>query len=598
MMNANRRTFLLGTGVLGAGLASSGLVGASGTASQAGRIDPENPRFTVAVMPDTQYLFDADRGDSTPLDASLRYVLKTDENIVFLAHLGDLTEHGQPGELAQIGRSFEDLDRHRFPYSVLAGNHDIDSSTDDQRGPTPFLSTFGPKRAALSPAYRGSSKDGYNSYHIFRGGGRQWLLLALDWRPSASGIAWANSVINQHPDLPVILTIHEMVYAEADGQAQLSEFGQRVWRDLVADNDQIFLTLNGHFWPPGRTVLRNKAGNDVHLHITNYQDRYYGGSAMIRLYRFDLARGVIDVHTVSPWLLAKAPDLNELERQEIERTGDVDYFSVPIDFEQRFAGFAPVPVPPPRPARDMLLPGTIAYWRFDNAAAGTKVESVRDLSGQGNDLKLMTLGGGSLTYSTDFDRRQPSHASLQFTGSKNPPRGSYLQTVDSAPLNRMDFASGYTIEAFVKLPPDFKDGNHAWCGVFSRLGTGADAGKTGDDPSEPAVTLSLSDGAGFQWATFPLNTNSISTNWSHELQLDKWWHVAVVNDGTHTTMYVDGCPVVRNPRTSAAGLANPGTSWLLGGYAYDRTVEQGFHGWIGDVRVVARPLPVSDFMLG
>ncbi|WP_405067890.1 hypothetical protein OG558_41040 [Kribbella sp. NBC_01510] len=47
--------------------------------------------------------------------------------------------------------------------------------------------------------------------------------------------------------------------------------------------------------PPGRVVRQNAAGHDVHLHLTNYQDRYYGGSGMIRLYHFDLARNTIDV---------------------------------------------------------------------------------------------------------------------------------------------------------------------------------------------------------------------------------------------------------------------------------------------------------------
>ena len=63
---------------------------------------------------------------------------------------------------------------------------------------------------------------------------------------------------------------------------------------------------------------------------------------MIRLYRFDLDRNTIDVETVSPWILGRAAKgLNELERQEIELTGDADRFTVDIDFAERFAGFAP-----------------------------------------------------------------------------------------------------------------------------------------------------------------------------------------------------------------------------------------------------------------
>jgi len=35
-------------------------------------------------------------------------------------------------------------------------------------------------------------------------------VLALDWRLSAAGFAWANGVIRQYPALPVILTTHEL----------------------------------------------------------------------------------------------------------------------------------------------------------------------------------------------------------------------------------------------------------------------------------------------------------------------------------------------------------------------------------------------------
>jgi len=44
-----------------------------------------------------------------------------------------------------------------------------------------------------------------------------------------------------------------------------------------------------------------------------------------------------------------------------------------IDFEERFAGFLPVPVRAARPASKVLVPGTLAYWRFDNGGAdGTR----------------------------------------------------------------------------------------------------------------------------------------------------------------------------------------------------------------------------------
>ncbi|NUS83419.1 MAG: Tat pathway signal sequence domain protein [Streptomyces sp.] len=609
-----RRTFLRTTGLVGAGVAITGLeatpAGAAEPAAEqapAWRPDADSPRFTVAVMPDTQYLFDGESIHPAPVEASFRYLLSRarEENIVFLSHLGDLTEHGQPAEFGPIGRAFRLLDERGAAYSVVAGNHDLDSRTDDQRGRTPYLDTFGPRRFSSSPSFRGASPDGYSTYHTFRAAGREWLVLALDWRPSAKGIAWARDVIAQHPRTPLLLTTHELVYADHEGEeARFSDHGQWLWDELIADHDQIFLTLNGHYWPPARTVRKNTAGHDVHLHITNYQDRYYGGAGMIRLYRFDLARNTIDVQTLSPWILGRADDeRGELERGEIERTGPQDYFSVPIDFERRFAGFAPVAPRPARPASRMVIPGTVAYWRFDQGDRnGAPVEdSVRitDHSGRGNHLTKVTVDGSpadALTWSDEYHPDQPGHGSLAFHGDKPPLRGAYLRTADGAPLNGATFRSGYTVEAFLKLPADWDSGHSAWSALLSRRGRSGDAGKTGGDTDEPVVTLSLSDGHALQWAVYPQNQDGAVTNWSHELPLNTWWHAAVVNDGRHTTMYVDGCPVARNPSTVATGLATLGLPWLLGGYEYGGKIDQVMNGWIGDVRVVDRALAVRDFM--
>ncbi|MFF4029305.1 LamG-like jellyroll fold domain-containing protein [Streptomyces sviceus] len=590
---AARRSFLRATALLGAaataGVALPTVAEAASGASW--RPDPESRRFTLAVMPDTQYLFDGPSIDKAPVEASLRYLLEhgKDENIVFLSHLGDLTQNGAAPEFAAIGDAFRLLDRRGVGYSVLAGNHDVKSSTTDQRGATPYLDVFGPDRFKGHRTFGGASADGYNTYHLFRAAGREWMVLALDWRLSDQGYAWAESVLAAHPKTPVILTTHELV-VEDDS---LSDYGRQLWDQLIKDHDQIFLTLNGHYWPAGRATRTNTAGNDVHLHLTNYQNRYFGGAAMIRLYRFDLDRGVIDVETVSPWILGRAKKgLNELERQEIELSGDADRFSVDIDFEKRFSGFDPVPARAARPASKMLIPGTAAYWRFDSAVSGT----VRDQSGKGNDLTVVSVGGGSLGWSADHHPDQPGHGSLEFQGYKSPLKGAYLQTVDKAPINSAVFKDGYTIEVFYRMPADWDPDHNAWAGLVSRRGTGGAAGKTGDDPDEPLATLSLSNDREPQWAMRPLNQQGIATNWGQETPLETWWHLAVVNDGRHTTLYVQGCPVVRNPKASAVGITSVGLPWLVGGYTYADKIDQIFHGRLGDVRIVSRALPVSSFM--
>jgi len=629
-----RRGFLRAAGLAGAGAAAIGVAGAeqadaavtSGTTGANARWNPdsESQQFTLAVMPDTQFLYWGAQGsvNPEPQEASFRYIIEnssTADNIVFMAHLGDLTEDGEASSFQYVNKTFDTLDSQGVAYSVLAGNHDV--SGYDTRGATPYLDTMGPQRFRKSPTFAGSDPTGYNTAHIFRAAGRDWLLLAMDWRTSSGGFDWANEFIKAHPKLPVILTTHEIltpvyddnVYpyqaGDPDNDAELSSYGQTVWDSLIDANDQIFLTLNGHYWPPGRVTQPNAAGNDVYLHVTNYQNRYFGGGGMIRLYHFDLARGAIDVETISPWILDEpAEKRNVLAAQEARLTTEVDYFSIQIDFEQRFSGFDPIPSRPARPAKDMLIPGTLAYWRFDAGGAnGTPVTSsqpIKDLSGHGNDLTtLVTVPGSAsdvLTWSDEYHPDQPGHGSLYFDGSGNPVSGAYLTTGAKAPLNTETFTSGYTIETFVKIPLDWNSDDNSWMAVLSRWGESGQAGKSGGDtdPDEPICTFSFSDDREPQWNVYPLNLTYPTTNWGQGLPEDTWWHVAVVNDGKRTQLYIEGCPTVDNASLLVStGITQLALPWALGGYQYDGAINQIFHGYVGDVRIVNRALRVDEFML-
>jgi hypothetical protein len=52
----------------------------------------------------------------------------------------------------------------------------------------------------------------------------------------------------------------------------------------------------------------------------------------------------------------------------------------------------------------VLIPGTVAYWRFDQP------DFHRDLSGNGNDLKQT----GTLDLTKEHHENQPAHGSLYF----------------------------------------------------------------------------------------------------------------------------------------------------------------------------------------
>lgn len=251
-----------------------------------------------------------------------------------------------------------------------------------------------------------------------------------------------------------------------------------------------------------------------------------------------------------------------------------------------------------------VIEGTVAYWSFDGEETpdGEPLAAedivVVDLSGSGNDLYRMDMENGEpehLIWSDEHAEDMPSMGSIRILGNNDTQIGAYLITAEDAPLNLLTFEDGYTVEAFVKMPEDWSPETNRWTGILGRRGTGGDAGKTETDLAEPVGHLAVSNFPEFQWAVWPTNLEGIQTNWSDQLVLGEWYHVAIVNDGDVTLMYVNGEEVLRNPDPGQIGITTVELPWTIGSTHYDN-VPNTFNGWIGDIRIVARALSVDEFL--
>jgi hypothetical protein len=69
-----------------------------------------------------------------------------------------------------------------------------------------------------------------------------------------------------------------------------------------------------------------------------------------------------------------------------------------------------------------------------------------------------------------------------------------------------------------------------------------------------------------------------------------------VNDGRRTVIWVNGSKIARNPAAPSRGIATLGRPFVIGATSYDLKYDQGFYGWIGDVRITGRPLTPDRFM--
>lgn len=625
--------------------------------------------FALAVLPDTQFYsryattdenlqFQRKYG-STPYIAQTKWIADnaTSLRIPFTIHLGDVVDQqGKPLQWQVADSAMKVLESAKMPYSILAGNHDVISdvdyvdassqsaNTDAQRNlaKEPYLQAFPTTRAQQQSTFGGRDPSGFHEYHVFNVDGNAFMVLSMSWRASDAAIAWARGVLAKHPTLPTILATHQLLNIAADGVSPLEvPYGLMLWDKLIRDNDQIFMTLNGHYHGGARLTKTNDFGNAVEEMVVDYQMAYMGGNGLMRLYEFDLTNNKIKVLSFSPWVTQKPTDtLNEFDVAVLK---DANHqFEIAIDFKKRFARFNPnfaLPAAGNAPINERakaalltnftepassvrkaaanpsdypVVASTVAHWRFFGGADGGVVpvgQVIQDETGA-NPIARQPLaqGGaaqeGDLTWSSDHHYLSAAPGSVRFSNSVNSPlRMSSFATDANAPLNGLGFSAGYTVEAFLKIPASWTAANNAWMNIMEREGrrgdvSGIDASADGD---ESALIFAISSLREVQWEVTPSTpgTRSPAANFSGEIVTERWIHVAIVNDPAQnsTIMYVEGAPILRNAsNTNGIAFTSGSDRMIIGGGVYADAPSNGFLGSIGEIRICSEPLSADKWL--
>ncbi|MEE6282317.1 metallophosphoesterase [Georgenia sp. MJ170] len=644
--------------------AAGAVVVAPGAATPAeAAVNAEDPgsRFTLAVLPDTQfYSRYADdqfgpRHGTNPFAAQTEWLVEVQDelNIPFVAHVGDVVDRaGVDSEWRAADAAMATLEDGGLAYSVLPGNHDLltpdDRLTDRDYdlAAEPYLDWFGPERAQAQHTDGGTDETGLSQYQIFEAEGQRFLVLALTWRASDETIAWADEVMAANPTLPTILTTHSLISVASDGVSPVdTAYGDELWEKLISGNDQIFLTLNGHFHGTTYQTRLNDAGNGVTQVLMDHQMAYDGGNGYLGLFEFDLDNDQIAVQTASPWVVAKPQDvLTPYDQPFLE--GPTQQYVFDIDFAERFGDFAPDFGPGDgqypslsQRARQLLLDGfegpdpvlnslpgsaedfvraegTLAHWRPSEADAGAdgvlaEGAAVPDISGGGNDLHRAALAasGSPTAQLDDVTVTDEGHAfsadgaAVCFAESdRTTERFSYLSTGVDAAVNDAELDGGYTIETFVQVADDWSVDANQWSKALTRSGNRSTLDgmpwSQWDFTASPTA-LGISNLKEFQWTEVPADTTvGDRTAWSGEILVGRWLHVAVVNDvqAGSTTMFIDGAPVLRNSTGTGGMSFNEGMPWIIGADWVDDSAANGWHGCVGETRIIDRPTGADEWL--
>jgi len=652
------RTRLAGaltTVALAAGLVAAPTVAA--TAAPDATPEPDAPRssFTLPVLPDTQFYSRYSASQFSPKYGTNPFEVQTDWlvqhqddlNIPFVVHVGDVVDQNWvTGEWGAAQKAMDILTDGGLPYSILPGNHDTVnmSARSSESNSANFLQRFnaGEMAAQGGATYIDAFQNGLSSAYIFEAEGHEWMSLALAWNASADTFDWAQAVLNAHPGIPVVLSSHAIINIAQDQLSPASWWwGDELWDALIRKNDQIILTVNGHFHGTTMREMTNDFGHPVYQVLTDYQMAADGGNGYMTLFEFDLTNDRIDVESVSPWITRKdKASLTSSDAPYLE--GPWQSFSLDLDFEERF-GYAPVTdevdnadlserakavvsegwdggavggtlVAAGAAADYPAVSGTIAHWRFGSVSEGIVDENtvIPDVAGESPMYRNPIENTDS---PEELDDVTITHTNVPFYSADagavcfddvhrnddGPDSLSFITTEYGAPATFADFTAdtGYTVETFLQLDQNWSESLNRWGAALARGGSREWMGiRDNADPGASPMWLGISNLREYQYSAASTTNAASYTLWSGEIMQGAWHHVAIVNDPAADTaiMYVDGVPVLRNASSVGGMMAADFMPWIIGTSTWETEPDHGWYGCVGETRIVDHALTTSQFL--
>lgn len=290
-------------------------------------------KFTIAVVPDTQYYLDFSKQRATgfAFDAveifydQMQWLARNVESaggeIAFVTQVGDVWQHvseemdpahralglqAEAGGRASLAdertrtvempaarRGFAMLDG-KVPFSVVPGNHDYDAAwqvkdvkpaVSHYGGLSNFNAVFGEQSTFFKgKKWRvGAFNGGADTATVFKAGSYRFLHLGLEFAPADDVVAWAESMLRKYPGMPTIVAIHD--HLNKQGQRKPSpaadftaahpghNSAEALWQKLLSRHAQIFLVVSGHQAGQSRRVDAGADGGKVWQLLADYQDR-------------------------------------------------------------------------------------------------------------------------------------------------------------------------------------------------------------------------------------------------------------------------------------------------------------------------------------
>lgn len=275
---------------------------------------PVDPRFTIAVMPDTQQEV-LKAGDGRLRNRSTWLVANRKKlDLRYVSHTGDFVNWDTSDHLQyqRAAAGLKPLLDAKIPTSTSIGNHDTaatcpgGSACDASltrvlfRNTTTYNRYLGTGPLDQEGAYEAGKVD--NTYHVFTAGGVSWLVLNLELWPRKSVVSWAGQVVANHPKHNVLVVTHSYLTGAGGINKTSGGYGDTTGRylydHLIARYANIRMVFSGHVGTAKHRVDRGVKGNRIDSYLLAMHS---DTTNPMRLLTIDTAAGTLRAGVYAPW---------------------------------------------------------------------------------------------------------------------------------------------------------------------------------------------------------------------------------------------------------------------------------------------------------
>jgi len=269
--------------------------------------------FTIIALPDTQ---NEAEFNSNVLNSQTQWIVanRAALNIGAVLGEGDIVNDGSTtAQMQNADAAYRLLDQAGIPYFAAIGNHDYDNADPKAgRSVSGFNQWFGPARYAGNSWYKGNlNGSNENFYGIVTMGGKQYLILVLEYMPRPAALAWGESILAANSAMEAIIVTHSYMFVDntrvdrcdtkdmPPGNAN----GDDMWA-VFRKHANVIMVVSGHL-TNGQVSRRSDVGDNgnlVHQIFTNYQTFPNGGDGWLRIITFHPSSNTISLETYSPFL--------------------------------------------------------------------------------------------------------------------------------------------------------------------------------------------------------------------------------------------------------------------------------------------------------